>query len=1060
MKRNSFSQSAFFYPRMLVAVAFCATGVFLALIGLGAFSNVSASAPNRRQELKPGTIVISSYHNDVSAPLRDMALLPAAQPRENEKERRREDNLNPKLPFHHVDKPDPVIQQKAWIASLVPQMPGTILNFAGIPYPGVGCSCSPPDTNGEVGATQYVQMVNEGYQVFNKSNGASVLGPASIVSLWSGFGGACQTGGFGDPVVLYDQLANRWIITQFASATGGTPITDQCIAVSTTSDATGTYNRYGYHLGSNFFDYPHLGVWPDGYYMSMNVFNSAGTAFLGPQAFAFDRAAMLAGTPATIVTPGITGGPSEDSFLPGDLDGSTLPPAGAPNTFVEFPGTGTYRVFHFHADFVTPANTTFTLFASPAAAGFTELCAATRSCVPQGGTSVRLDGIGDRLMFRLPYRNFGDHESMVGNYTVSAGGVSGVRWFELRNVTAGPVTVFQQSTFQPADGLWRWMGSAAMDGDGNLAIGYSASSAGAFPGIRYAGRLVGEPLNTLGQGEAILISGGGSQTSTGDRWGDYSDMTIDPVDDHTFWYTNEYYIATASVNWQTRIANFKFITAPNLLSAGGSSIVAAGPNGVPDPGEYVTVSLGVQNIGTGGCTTAALNGTLQVSGGVTNPSPASQNYGVVCTGGGAVFRTFTFKVDPALACGAPITASLALLDGAIDYGTLTYTLSTGTPAVSFSENFDGVVAPALPAGWTTAHTGSELGWVTSTTNPSSAPNAAFAPDPTTVGNTELVTPSIPIPAGGAQLTFRNLYNMESSGGNFYDGMVLEISINGGAFTDIITAGGSFVAGGYVGTISSGFSSPLAGRQAWSGLSGGSTTTPAYITTTVNLPAAAGGQSIRLKWRAATDSSVAAAGQAGVRVDTISMNTLVCAPAAQTAKSRKTHTGIPTPFSVDLPLAGNIGVECRDGGITHDFEMVVNFATTVSVTGSPQAQVISGTGTVGTGGIANGGAVTVTGSEVSVPLTNVANAQVLTVRLNNVNAGAASGAVTVSVGMLVGDVNGDTSATHSVNSSDVSQVQFESGHPVGDGNFRADVTASGDINSSDVSEVQAQSGTGF
>ncbi len=214
--------------------------------------------------------------------------------------------------------------------------------------------------------------------------------------------------------MLYDQIANRWIISQFA---GVSVPTDECVAVSTTSDATGSYNRYAFHLGSNFFDYPKLSVWPDAYYMSMNVFNSSGTAFLGPQPFAFDRAAMLAGNPATFVTTGITGGSSEDAYLPADLDGSTLPPAGAPATFVEWPGTGVYKIFHFHADFAIPANTTFTLFASVPAAGFTQLCPTTRNCVPQPGSASNLDGIGDRLMFRLAYRNFGD--SRVGGRQLS-----------------------------------------------------------------------------------------------------------------------------------------------------------------------------------------------------------------------------------------------------------------------------------------------------------------------------------------------------------------------------------------------------------------------------------------------------------------------------------------------------------------------------------------------------------------------------------------------------------------------------------------------------------------
>jgi hypothetical protein len=204
--------------------------------------------------------------------------------------------------------------------------------------------------------------------VFDKTTGGSLLGPSGISTIWGGFGGVCESNGNGDPVVMYDQLADRWVISQFA----GTSVpTDECVAVSTTGDATGSYHRYDFHLGSNFFDYPHLGVWPDAYYMSMNVFNSSGTLFLGPQPFAFDRNKMLQGLPATFITTGVTGGPSEEVYLPADLDGSTLPPVGAPATFVEWPGGGGYKTFHFHVDFATPANSSFTQVANPAAAGFT-----------------------------------------------------------------------------------------------------------------------------------------------------------------------------------------------------------------------------------------------------------------------------------------------------------------------------------------------------------------------------------------------------------------------------------------------------------------------------------------------------------------------------------------------------------------------------------------------------------------------------------------------------------------------------------------------------------------
>ena len=508
----------------------------------------------------------ASIRNDTSIPVREMKQQPVFKPK-------KEANRNPKIQHPHRDSHDPVVQSSIATEFLSANMPATDQNFNGMQFPGVACNCAPPDTNGEVGATQYVQSVNEGFQVFDKTTGASLLGPSGIQTIWTGFGGVCEFNGSGDPVVLYDQLADRWVISQFA---GVSIPTDECVAVSTTGDATGSYHRYDFHLGSNFFDYPHLSVWPDGYYMSMNVFNSTGTAFLGPQPFVFDRARMLSGLPATFITPGITNGPLEETYLPADLDGSTLPPPGAPASFVQWPGLGSYRIFHFHADFVTPANSTFTLVASPAAAGFSQLCPITRSCVPQLNTTSRLDAIADRLMFRVAYRNFGTHESVVGNYTVSSGGVAGIRWFELRNVTNGPVTVAQESTYQP-DLTWRWMGSAAMDRDGNIAIGYSASSASIFPQLRYAGRLATDPVNVLGQGEATLFAGTGSQTGTGSRWGDYSALTIDPIDDCTFWFTSEYYVTTSSFNWRTRIGAFKF------PSCGGSPTPTPTPDVSPTP---------------------------------------------------------------------------------------------------------------------------------------------------------------------------------------------------------------------------------------------------------------------------------------------------------------------------------------------------------------------------------------------------------------------------------------------------------------------------------------------
>ena len=538
-------------------------GVFVVVaLAAGATSVLAGGSPGRpvvpRSPATPGAtaaptragsvIVGRSYRNTRSRPLR---LIPAKPPGSAPE---REANPNPSPVARHQDAPDTVRQTKTF----APNMPTPALSFDGIAFPGFNCNCSPPDQNGEIGATQYVQVVNQGFQVFDKTTGASLYGPADIATLWSGFGGVCESNGFGDPVVVYDQLADRWLVSQFA---GASVPTDECIAVSTGPSATGAWSRYAFHFGSDFFDYPKLGIWPDAYYMTMNVFNSAGTAYRGPQPFAFDRAAMLAGQPATFVTtraPAIFSA-ANDPLLPADLDGTTPPPAGAPEPFLMSGTSSSWKLWRFHVDFVAPASSTFTLGGTLAPAPYSLLCP-NATCVPQLGTSDPLDALGDRAMYRLAYRNFGDHEALVGNQSVSVGGVGGTRWYELNHVSSGSPAFTQQSTYAPADGTWRWLGSAAMDGAGDLALGFSASSSTIHPQIRYAGRLAADPPNTLAQGEAHLFDGGGSQTDPGQhfRWGDYSDLTVDPVNDCTFWYTNEYYAATASNSWRTRIADFSF----------------------------------------------------------------------------------------------------------------------------------------------------------------------------------------------------------------------------------------------------------------------------------------------------------------------------------------------------------------------------------------------------------------------------------------------------------------------------------------------------------------------
>jgi hypothetical protein len=296
---------------------------------------------------------------------------------------------------------------------------------------------------------------------------------------------------------------------------------------------------------------------------------------------------MLSGLPAMLISPGLVGSPAnnEDPVIPSDFDGKILPPPGAPNAFVEFPDTlgnnaGHYRYWQYSVGLPFGNNPTFTQFTGPTAAPFTFLCPEIMSCVPQLGTNDRLDGIGDRLMFRLAYRNFGSpsvpNESWIGNFSVSSSGVAAPRWFELKNLAGPSGTINQEGTYQP-DNTWRWMGSAAMDRTGNLALGFSASSAAIHPQIHYAFRLATDPPGTL-TGENDAFDGTGSQTDTDSRWGDYSAMTVDPVDDCTFWYTQEYYSSpNSSFAWRTRIVNFKFDTC----GAGPTPTPTARPTATP-----------------------------------------------------------------------------------------------------------------------------------------------------------------------------------------------------------------------------------------------------------------------------------------------------------------------------------------------------------------------------------------------------------------------------------------------------------------------------------------------
>ncbi len=493
-----------------------------ALLGFCFLTLVYMALPTLMAQTQPQ--VINEVRNDVSIPLSEL------NPRA----------VNP--------APKPAVSQWPPPATLTGTASSTMfgLNFGGIP--GTGWLTS--DTSAAVGATQYVQSVNAGFAVYDKSTGALLYGPVTMNTPWVGFGGDCETRNDGDPIVQYDKAAGRWILSRHTVPTGGPYL--QCVAVSTTSDATGSYNRYAFPLTPDWPDYPKLGVWPDAYYISINRQDPTTFRGRGGLACALDRNSMLSGAPATAQC--FQTGSADQVLLPSDLDGATPPPAGSPNYLLDLSGTTGLNLWKLHVDFVTPANSTFTGPIPILVPPYSLACNGGQ-CVPQLDTSQRVDGVGDRLMYRLAYRNFGTHESLVVNHSVGTLR-SGIRWYEIRN-PGGTPAVYQRGTFKPNDTSFRWLGSMGMDKVGDIAVGYSVSSSTMHPAISYTGRLPTDLLGTL-ESEATIVQGNGSQQPTNSQWNDVSSLSIDPVDDCTFWYTNQYYTADSTARWSTRVASFKF----------------------------------------------------------------------------------------------------------------------------------------------------------------------------------------------------------------------------------------------------------------------------------------------------------------------------------------------------------------------------------------------------------------------------------------------------------------------------------------------------------------------
>ena len=693
MKKKCSTRSAFFNRRILIGVFLLIVSGILALLAFGVrFDSqklASLSKPKRGGAGVPISKIpgeplqgihdqtVANYkgpQNDrrsvrpvYTGPLRDLPKIPPALAVRREVR----EPARPKPPTDNST----VGFVQTLLGPVVSAPTATTLSFDGV---GVGLagfvpSSNPPDTNGRVGAKQYVQWNNTSFAVFNKTTGALLLGPVAGNTLFQSLGGDCATHNDGDPVVAFDILAGRWILAQFV--VGGDPdFSHECVAVSQTEDATGAYYVYDFVTDSqNFVDYTKIGVWPDGYYMSGHIFNASGTAFLQGRIFVFERDQMLKGLPARQIQKDLKtyNGKPQFGFLPSDLDSLTPPPTGAAAFVIGPDPVSTKNLDSARVAVTWGATPTIKLTETRIAAAWSVApCVGDPSnvqnfnCVPQPSPATKadyLDNLSFHLMYRLPYRNFGGNpvqESLVGNISVKGSASNpahgAIGWFEFRNAgssTTAP-TVFQASTYDP-DNAYRWMGSIAMDKDHNIALGYSKSSLTVIPSIFVTGRLGTDPLNTLGT-ETQMTAGAGVQKvdaagiDPGNRWGDYSAMTVDPVDQCTFYYTNEYLKTNGAFNWSTRIASFRFPSCTSAPAWGTlkGNIKSSPPNPTPLSGVNVTLSNGYAGAtdSNGNYSFLVPPGTYTASAtdpdrNCTSASPANPT--VTITSGGTATQNFT-----------------------------------------------------------------------------------------------------------------------------------------------------------------------------------------------------------------------------------------------------------------------------------------------------------------------------------------------------------------------------------------------------------------------------------
>ena len=718
--------------------------------------------------------------------------------------------------------------------------PSTATDFLAL---GDNSTAIPPDTHGAVGTNHVMTVLNSQVRIQNRNGG--VISTMALDSFWAPVGG---TPDCFDPRLAYDPYSHRWIFTACANSEG--PASALLVGVSQSGDPTGNWFLYEFDADADdtdWADYASLGFNKNWIVVSVNLIGVSDGAAHGAEIYAFNKTNLYA-----------NGSPIFTKFL--SANGSTIAPAvTCDNTSnVEYlleTWNGAAGQLRLSSLAGTPSVPTLTVGLSfPSAGSWGD--GGGPDSMPQMGTATKIDG-GDSRMQNLVQRNgtlWATHSVFSSNPARAA-----VQWWQL--TTNGAVLQSARIDDPLGDKHFAYP-SLAVNANEDVLIGYSRFGATQFVSANYSFRYGLDPINTmrddtvLKAGEGIYIKKMGTAYN---RWGDYSSTVVDPINDVSMWTIQEYAgtpVGTGTLDGDGRWGTWwgRFDSGEESAALVSATLTGEGcqpANGRVDPGENVTVSFTLRN--SGGIEITNLVVTLLPGEGVTGPS-GPESYGALPVGGANVSRSFSFIA--AGACGGMVTARLQLQDGNLILGTVTNAFLMGALNTVFSESFDAVLSPALPAGWASFNSGSGEAWVTTGSSADSEPNALYAPDPSNVSDKHITTPSIPITTTDAQISFRHRYDFEDT----YDGGVLEISIGAGPFNDI-TAGGSIISNGYTDTLDSDFENPIGGRMAWTGL------VPNFITSTARLPAAAAGQNIRLRWRATSDSSTSGGGWF---VDTVSL----------------------------------------------------------------------------------------------------------------------------------------------------------------------------------------------